>query len=54
MRVARAIVEIEDVKYEVYVESPLHGGRKRLLGRELLNKLSVVLDGPRRSCCIVE
>ena len=50
MRVARAIAEINGEKLEAFVESPLLGG-KLLIGRELLNKLVIVLDGPRKLCC---
>lgn len=52
MRVARAIAEINGVKLEVYVETPYYGYGRRLLGREILNKLVLVLDGIRHECCL--
>ncbi len=54
MRVARAIAEIDNMKFEVYVEAPYYGYGKRLIGREILNKLKLVLDGPRQECCLVD
>ncbi len=52
MRVARAIAEVDGVKLEVFVETPLYGGWRGLAGRELLNKLLLVLDGPRARLCL--
>ncbi len=52
MRVARGFIEINGKTLETLIESPLAGKGKRLLGRELLNKLIVVLDGPHNLCCI--
>ena len=52
MRVARAVAEVAGRRMEVYVESPLYGGGKRLVGREVLNKLRLLLDGPGGRACI--
>ncbi len=52
MRVARAIAVIGGTRLEIYVETPYFGRGRRLLGREVLNKLTLVLDGPDRRCCI--
>jgi predicted aspartyl protease len=52
MRTARAVAELGGRRVEVLVETPLYGGGKRLVGRELLNKLVLVLDGPRREACV--
>ncbi|HDI74695.1 MAG TPA: hypothetical protein ENF55_01925 [Thermoprotei archaeon] len=52
MRVARAIMQVGDFKLEIYVEAPYYGLGKRLMGREVLNKLILVLDGLRKECCI--
>lgn len=52
MRVARAFAELGDRRVEVFVETPLYGGGKRLVGRELLNSLVLVLDGPARTACL--
>jgi len=54
MRVARAIATIDKKKLEVYVETPYFGGGKRLIGREVLNKLRLILDGPNTQCCIAK
>jgi len=54
MRVARAVARLGAVELETYVEAPAYGLGKRLLGREVLNKLIVVLDGPKRSSCLAE
>ena len=54
VRVARAIAEIDNMKFEIYVEAPYYGYGKRLIGRELLNKFTLVLDGPRQECCLAE
>ena len=51
MRVARAIAEINGHQLEIYVETPQLGIGKRLMGRELLNKLILILDGPAKKCC---
>ncbi len=53
MRVARALMEVNGRRYEVYVESPLYGGGKNLIGREVINNLVLVLDGPKNECCLV-
>jgi len=54
MRVARAIAEICGVRFETFVESPLYGGKKALIGREVLNRIAIVLDGLRKELCIAE
>jgi len=52
MRIARAIIEIDDMKFECFVESPLFGKGKLLIGRELLNRLTIIMDGERKQSCI--
>ena len=52
MRVARAVIEVAGKRLETYVETPLYGGGKRLAGRELLNNLRIILDGPAKKTCI--
>lgn len=54
MRVARAFAELGGSRLEVFVETPLYGGGKRLVGRELLNSLVLVLDGPGRAACLAK
>jgi len=51
MRVARAVVEVAGQQLETYVEAPLYGGGKRLAGRELLNKLTILLNGSEGRLC---
>jgi predicted aspartyl protease len=53
MRVARAVVEVAGRRLETYIESPLYGGGKRLVGRELLNRLTLLLDGPKSVLCML-
>jgi predicted aspartyl protease len=52
MRIARAIIEIDDMKFECFVESPLFGKGKLLIGRELLNRLTIIMHGERKQTCI--
>ncbi len=54
MRVSRGFVEVAGMRIETYVETPLYGGFKFLIGRELLNKLRILLDGLDQRLCIVE
>lgn len=52
MRVARGFMLVDSVEMEVFVETPLFGAGKLLVGREVLNKLTLTLDGSRRECCL--
>ena len=52
MRMARGIVEIDDMKFECFVESPLFGKGKILVGRELLNRLTIIIDGRTKQSCM--
>lgn len=55
MRVARAIIKLSDsIELEAFVETPLFGTGKLLLGREILNKLTIILDGNKEKTCIAE
>ena len=54
MKGARAFIEIEgNPPAETLVETPLVGKGKLLLGRAILNLLSVLLDGPSNLSCLV-
>lgn len=54
MKSARAFIEIEGKpSAETLVETPLMGKGKLLLGRAILNLLSVLLDGPSNLSCLV-
>lgn len=52
MRMARAIIEIDGMKSECFVESPLFGRGKLLIGRELLNRLTIIMDGEIKQLCL--
>lgn len=53
MRVAKAIAFVNpNIRVETYVETPVFGVGKMLAGRELLNNLTLVLDGVRRQTCL--
>jgi hypothetical protein len=54
MRASRAIVKIANMELETFVESPFLGEGKLLIGRELLNKLAIIIDGRRKETCLVE
>lgn len=55
MKVARAFVQTEEEHMvETVVETPLFGTGKLLLGRAVLNSLSVLLDGPAKVTCLVK
>jgi len=53
MRTAKALVSIEpNIKIETYIETPLLGFGKLLAGIELINNLTMILDGPKKRLCI--
>lgn len=52
MRMARAIAEVNGYKFETYVETPLYGQGKNIVGREFINRLTLILDGPGEMCCL--
>ena len=54
MRVASAFAVIGNIKLKIYVETPYLGRGKRLLGREVLNKLVLVLDGIKSRCYVAK
>ncbi len=53
MRTAKSIVLLGDERIETYVESPLMGKGKMIVGREVLRFLRLLMDGPERQTCIV-
>jgi len=53
-RVARVRARVAETELEALVESPLYGRGKLLLGREVLSRLVVVMDGTRRQACLCE
>ena len=52
MRTARAMVKILDREFETFVEVPLFGEGKLLLGREIFNEMTIVADGKRKETCL--
>ncbi|GBC72170.1 hypothetical protein HRbin02_01967 [Candidatus Calditenuaceae archaeon HR02] len=52
MRTARAVIKIFNQEMEAFVETPLFGEGKLLLGREILNKLTIIIDGKRGETCV--
>ena len=52
VEIARAILEVAGRRLEVYVESPVYGGGRYLVGREALNKLTLLLDGVNGKTCM--
>ncbi len=53
MRSARALAAVGDVVEEVIVETPILGEGRRLVGRGLLIKLKIALDGPKSISCLL-
>lgn len=55
MRVARAFIQLEEENpVETLVETPLLGAGKLLVGRAILRRLAVLLDGPARLSCLTQ
>ncbi len=54
MRTAKSIVLLDGRRIETYIESPLIGRGKMLVGREMLRFLRLLMDGPRQEVCIAE
>ncbi len=54
MRTARAVVKIADMELETFVETPFFGSGKLLMGREIINKLTIIIDGKKQETCIAE
>jgi predicted aspartyl protease len=55
MRVARAFIQVgEEAPDETLVETPLLGAGKLLVGRAILKRLAVLLDGPGRLSCLMQ
>lgn len=52
-RRARVLVTVDGRKFESFVETPLYGGGKHLMGRRILNQLDVALLGGLERACLV-
>ena len=53
VRTARAFIDIGGKRIETYVEAPYFGLGKRVMGREVLRKIALTLDGLNGETCIV-
>ncbi|MHA1607959.1 MAG: hypothetical protein ACTSWP_10590, partial [Candidatus Freyarchaeota archaeon] len=55
MRRARATLTLPKVgvELETFVETPRLGEGKLLAGREVINKIPMLLNGPEKTCCYV-
>ncbi len=51
LRRSRAILRLGGREFESYVETPLHGVGRLLLGRSVLSKLDLALLGKVGRCC---
>ncbi len=54
MRSARAFIVVGDQKLPVIVETPYFGLGKLLIGRCVLNRLILILDGVSKETCLAE
>lgn len=52
MRTAKSIVLLGDERIETYVESPLVGRGKMIVGREVLKSFRLLMNGPEQETCI--
>ncbi len=48
---ARVLIKIGDFSFETYIETPVFGRGKFLVGRKILKKLALALIGPKELCC---
>ncbi len=53
MRTAKSIVLLGDERIETYVESPLMGKGRMIVGREVLRFFRLLMNGPEQETCIV-
>ena len=51
--IARALLEVAGRRLKVYIESPVYGDSRYLVGREVLNKLILLLDSVNGGTCLV-
>ncbi len=54
MRRGVALIKIFDKEFEAYIETPLYGEGKLLIGRKLLKKLDIGLIGSKEEICLLE
>jgi len=53
LRRSKVVLHIGAKDFESYLESPLYGAGKLLVGRSVLSKLDVALLGSTGSCCLL-
>jgi hypothetical protein len=53
MRKARVRIGVGETELESFIEIPVHGGGRLLLGRRILNQLDVALMGAQERACLV-
>ncbi|MDW7977685.1 MAG: hypothetical protein RMH74_02650 [Candidatus Caldarchaeum sp.] len=51
---ARVVVKLAGKEFETYVEAPLHGVGKLLLGRRVLSRIDLGLMGSKSQTCILK
>ncbi len=54
MRRGIALIKVFDREFEAYIETPMYGEGKLLVGRKLLNKLDIGLLGSKREICLLK
>jgi predicted aspartyl protease len=52
-RRSRVMVDTGSAELESFIETPLYGGGKLLVGRRIINQLDVALLGPQGRACLV-
>jgi len=53
LRRSKVVLDVGAKRFESYLESPLHGDGKLLVGRSVLSKLDLALFGGFGSCCFL-
>lgn len=51
LRRAEAVVSVCSKKFNTFIETPLHGIGKLLVGRRIISNLDLALLGSRETCC---
>ena len=54
MRGSIALTKVNDLEFEGYIETPMYGRGKYLIGRKLLKKINIVLLGREKKLCYLE
>ncbi|MEM4304201.1 MAG: hypothetical protein QXQ70_09965 [Candidatus Caldarchaeum sp.] len=51
---ARVVARIGEAEFETYIETPLHGVGKLLIGRRIASKCDIMLLGSKHKLCLVK